>query len=122
MDDQKITQMFWWQPNGSLEDHPDVLMGAQKMIGGSPRCPGGSPVQVYTYTYMHTHTNIWGGRSWPSHGPPHYDRKPISFQIVLYEYNTIFTQCEDCTKIKNGFLSTNSSTNKKLINYSQGFM
>ena len=69
---------------------PEVLVGAQYMTGGSPRCPGGSPPQVYTYTYMHTHTNIWGGRSWPSRGPPHYDRKPITFGIVSYEYNIFF--------------------------------
>ena len=45
MDDQKITQMFWWEPNGSLEDHPDVLVGAQYM---------------YTHTHTCTHTLTYG--------------------------------------------------------------
>ena len=45
--------------------------------------PGGNPIQVYTCTYMHTHTHKhMGRRSWPSHGPPHYDRKPIILRIV----------------------------------------
>ena len=43
------------------------------IVGGSPRHPGGSPKQV------------WGGRSWPSHGPPCYSRNKLTFGIVLHK-------------------------------------
>ena len=45
MDDQKITQMFWWEPIISLEDDPDVLVGAQYR---------------YTHTHTCTHTPTYG--------------------------------------------------------------
>ena len=102
------------EPNGGSEDNPGVLVGAQWIIGGSPTCPGGS-----RNTGMHRQMTCTFGPTYEVEGaghpmaPPNYDRNPISFQIVLYACNTIFTQCEDCTKIKNGFLSNNSSTNKK---------
>ena len=65
-----------------VKTHLDAL-GDDQLTSGTPDDqPGGSPIQVYTCTYIHTHTNIGGGRSWPSRGPPHYDRKPIILRII----------------------------------------
>ena len=41
-----------WEDNTSKEDNTDGLVGAQYMIGGSPRCPGGSPIHEWRITKM----------------------------------------------------------------------
>ena len=54
------------------------------IVGGLPRHPGGSPKQV------------WGGRSWPSRGPPCCDRKQKCFET--FDTNTEFWMCEKICK------------------------
>ena len=73
-----------WSPS-SLEL---VMATLGRLADRTPdaRHPSWSPLQVWIHmhTHMHTYTNIWGGRSWPSRGPPRYDRKPSNFRIISH--------------------------------------
>ena len=82
-----------WITNGT----PDVCSGMlEPTFIGTGQITNGTPDVCcgaqYRYTHMHTHTNIQGGRSWPSRGPPCWDRKQKLSGIISHKY--ILTLCD----------------------------